>query len=287
MTGIYKYELKTLLSGVKAYIFTAVMILSSGIFITYWNLYSGVPNIEYSISFVTLPLMAAVPFLTFSAFSSDRDTGADMMLFSLGKAPGSLMLGKYLAYLTVFTVSFASILAVPFILMIFADINLAGALSGLLGYYLYGAALIALCLFISSVTAKPLYSAIASYAAVAAAYLCEIILLYIENSLISSFLLLSIIILLAAGAVYYITRSETACLIFAAFLELVVIVLRFAAPDFFAGIFGGIMGVIALRNPLSGFLYGLLDLTALIKYLTVISALLLLTKLSLQRRRHS
>lgn len=287
MKGIYLFELKALISGLKAYIFTAIMILSSGIFITYWNLYNGLPNVEYSLSFITIPLMLCVPFLTFSAYSRDRETGADMTLFSLGVKPVTLMLGKYLAYLTVFTVSFLFIFIVPFILTAFADINIPGALAGLLGYYLYGAVLTALCLLVSSVTSKQLYSAAAAYTVVALTYLSEIILLYVEDSLLASFFLLSIIILLCSAAVYFLTRSETASIVFAAVLEVIVIILRFAAPEFFTEIFGNVMSIIALRNPMSGFLYGLFDLTCIAEYAVIIAALLIFTALSLLRRRHT
>ena len=287
MMGIYTYELKTLLTGLKAYIFTAFMILSGGIFVAYWNLYNGVPSTEYSLAFITVPLMAAIPFLTFSSYSGERAAGADIMLSSIGVKTIALTVSKFLAYMTVFTFSFVFLLIVPFIFAIFADINIAGALSGLLGYYLYGAALMALCLFVSSVTTRPLYSAIASYSAVLITYLCEIVLLYIADGILASFFLLSVLILLSALVVYYLTRSETVCIIFAVTLEIIVIILRFTAPDFFAGIFGSVMGIFALRDPLSGFLYGLLDLTCVVKYAVITAVFLLLTRLSLLSRRSS
>ncbi len=261
MINIFSFELKRLIGRLSTYIYTALILLCEGYFITNINLYGGSPAIETTIDLLSLPLMACIPLLTFLSFAGDSKTGFDSVIYSLGLSNIKLLLGKFFAAFTVFLASTLPVIIAPLVLSAFAKINLLSAFISILGYLLFGAAMISLGLFVSSVSTKPLYSALFTYTACGIMYACEWLELYSSN-ITAVFFALTVISLLISLAFMKITRHDYAWLIPLAVFESFILILRFSFPKALCK-FGDILFTfIGARYSVSGFCYGLFNIAS-------------------------
>ena len=80
------------------------------------------------------------------SISEERRQHTDQLLYSLPLSMGKVVLGKYLAMLTVLLLPMALMCLYPLILSAFGTVNFASAYSGMIGFFLLGAALVALML---------------------------------------------------------------------------------------------------------------------------------------------
>ncbi len=276
MLNVFSFELKRLLGRISTFVFLAFILLSEGLFIIFFNFYSGVPGIETSIEYITLPLLATLPMICIQAFSGDKKYGRDIASRALGITPVSAVLGRFLAISVIFAVSALPIMILPAILAAFANINATAAAVGIIGYLLFGLTLIAISLFISAVTPSPLFASIFTYVTVIAVYVLEIFhsLLYLD--LTFSFFLITVVAVLLALSVLKLTRSEIAAVASLAVMEIILLAVRFISPSALARFGTWLSGFIAFRSNLAGFCYGLFDISAACNLLLLTALMLTL-----------
>lgn len=117
-----------------------------------YNLHAGYSNFEYVFGGMCFVFLVAVPVLTMRVIAEEKRQRTDQLLYSLPLSMTRVVLGKYLALLTAFALPVAIICLYPLLLRLFGEVYLPAAYSSALGFYLLGAALIAIGLFISSIT---------------------------------------------------------------------------------------------------------------------------------------
>ena len=145
MTAVFKRELKNYFSSPLGYVVLAALFFFSGIFFTL--IYSaGYGDISYVFSSMFTIIMFAVPILT--------------MLLTAPVSIIGIVMGKFLAALAIFALGFAPTLIYQIILTFQLSLNWLLYFSTLLGVLLYGAALISIGLFISSLTESQVVSAV-------------------------------------------------------------------------------------------------------------------------------
>ena len=105
MIAIFKRELKSYFTNPTGYIFTALLLCFAGIFATAINLYSQSAMFEYTLSNTSIVLLLIIPVLSMRSISEDKQSGAQSLLYSLPMKLSSIVIGKYLAMLTVFAAS--------------------------------------------------------------------------------------------------------------------------------------------------------------------------------------
>ena len=153
MGAIYKREIKAYFMSPTAYIFLAVFYVISGFYFVNVNIFGMTTDMSYVFSGVFTIMMILLPLLT-------------MRLFSEEKRPVGLMgivMGKFLAALTVFAVAMA--VYIPYILVLVklgGGIAWASVIGNMVGLLLLGAAFISIGIFISSLTELQIVAAILS-----------------------------------------------------------------------------------------------------------------------------
>lgn len=173
MIAIFKREFKSYFSTPIGYIVLAAFYFFLGFFFSIIYGY-GAPDIAMVITAMSSVVVFALPILTMRMMSEDRRQKVDQILLTAPVGLTSVVLGKYLAALAVFALGFAPTIIFEIIVMSYISVNIMSFIYALLGMLLLGGTLIAIGMFISSLTESAVISAILTL-------VINILVLYISN----------------------------------------------------------------------------------------------------------
>ena len=152
MLAIFKHELRALFHSFTAYVFGAFLLVVVGLGALAYNLQAAVSNFEYVLSFAGIIFVVIVPLLTMRVIAEERRQKTDQLLYALPISTTDVVLGKYAALLVVFLVPLAVIAVYPLIFSCFGEVYLPVSYGSIFAYFVMGAALIAVGVFLSSLT---------------------------------------------------------------------------------------------------------------------------------------
>ncbi len=157
-------ELKGYYLSPIGYVFSGVLLLFFGFY--YFQVMmtlssSYIPSI-YSMLF-TWCMMILLPILTMRSFSEEIRNKTDQGLLTAPVGVFSIVFGKFLAAFLVFAIALAASLIPAVILSFFSDPDWIQIFGTILGSLLYGAAMISIGIFISSLTQSQMVAAIATF----------------------------------------------------------------------------------------------------------------------------
>jgi ABC-2 type transport system permease protein len=174
MKAIFKREFKSYFSSPLGYIFLAIMIFFQGIF--FLSVFSkGTPDITSVFSNTYFLMLILIPVLTMGSMSDDRRLKIDQALLTAPVSLTGIVLGKFFAIFSVFVLSYAPTLVFQIIFAVQkVSINWLIYIGNLLGVALLGATLIAIGVFISSLTESQLIAVVFTLACSVAIGLLDI-----------------------------------------------------------------------------------------------------------------
>ncbi len=158
MTAIFKREFKAYFTGPIGFVIVAIFTVFAVMFFSamYAN---GAPAVETVINGMSTVAIFATPIITMRLLSEDRRQKTDQALLTAPVKVSGIVMGKFLAALALFALGFTSTLIFQFIVTFYVSVNWLVYLYALLGILLLGAAMIAIGMFISSLTESPIISA--------------------------------------------------------------------------------------------------------------------------------
>lgn len=160
MYAIYKRELKAYINSFIGLLFMAVSLFFVGIYYTSYQLVNGYPYFSVTIKSVVIIFLISVPVLCMKVFAEERHNKTDQLTLTAPVTVGQIVAGKYLALLTIFGLTTLIICLYPLVLSAYGKILIGETFVAILGYFLYGAAAIAICMLISSLTESQVISAV-------------------------------------------------------------------------------------------------------------------------------
>lgn len=249
MSAVYKRELKAYMNNVYGYLFMAVLLLFSGIMMFDQNLIMGSPNFEYTLIQVEYVLLVMIPVLCMRSMAEDRRNKTDMFYLSLPLKTSSVVLGKYLALLTVYAIPCAVLCVYPLLLGLFGTVNYLSAYVSILAFFLLGAALIAVCQFMSSLTDNLVVSAVLGVAAMLVLYflpMLGVLVSAVSKTALASFIALVVVAMVVAAVAWLVTRNLNITAITAAALIVPLSVVYIIFTEKFAGLFPSMLEAISL-----------------------------------------
>ena len=107
MTAIYKRELKSYLTSMVGYLFIFFILVLTGIYFSAYQLSAAYPKFEYTLSAITFAFLIGVPILTMRVLAEERKQKTDQLLLTAPVSVSGIVIGKYLALVTVFAVPMA------------------------------------------------------------------------------------------------------------------------------------------------------------------------------------
>lgn len=150
MIAVLKHELRIYFHSLTAYIFGAFLLVFVGLWAMLYNLEAAVSNFEYVLGSSTPIFIIIVPILTMRIIAEERKQKTDQLLYSLPVSTTEIVLGKYCALLLVYAIPLGIVATYPLIFSQYGEVYLLTAYGSLVAFFLLGAALLAVGVFISS-----------------------------------------------------------------------------------------------------------------------------------------
>lgn len=139
MTAVYKRELRSYFTSMVGYVFIAILIFFVGIYFMAYNLFGGYPSFGYVLLSCTIIFMVAVPILTMRSMAEDRRGKTDQLLLTSPVSLTGIVLGKYLAMVTVLLVPILLICFCPLIIAMNGSATLTADYAAILAFFCMGA----------------------------------------------------------------------------------------------------------------------------------------------------
>lgn len=287
MIAVWKHELKNYFHSLTAYIFGAFLLAFIGLGALRYNIQAAVSNFEFVLSYGCLIFVVIVPILTMRVIAEERRQKTDQLLYSLPITTVQVVLGKYLALLVVYAVPLCLISLYPLIFSQYGDVYLPTSYGSILAFLVLGAALIALGMFLSSLTDNQGFAAGIGIAVILFNYYSVSLSEYVSSTAFGSMVAICVLILALWGIIRYLTKNETLAYGVSFLLLAVTVVAYQMDAASFEGLLPKIMTQLSLFERFYVFVNGVFDMTAIVYYAAVIVFFLFLSVQYLEKRRYN
>ena len=286
MGAIFRHELRNYFHSLTAYVFGAFLLAVVGLGSVLYNLQAAVSNFEFVLSFASIIFVVIVPILTMRTLAEERRQRTDQLLYSLPITTTQVVLGKYLALLVVYLIPLAVISLYPLLFSQFGDVYLPTSYGSLFAFFMMGAALLAVGMFLSSLTDNQGFAAGIGIAAILLNYYSVSLAEYTSSTAMGSLIALYVIALLLGVVIRGLTRNENLAYGVTFALIAALSVAYFVNSTAFEGLLPDIMTKLSLFRQFNSFVNGAFDLTAIVYYVSVMGFFLFLSVQSMEKRRY-
>ena len=245
MLAIFKKELRSYFTTAIGYVYIGVFLAASALLACYSTIMQGTYDTSNYFVYLLFSFIILIPLLTMKLFSEEKKLRTEQLLLTAPVSITGMILGKYLAAMTMFVGTLLLSCINFFPLYVYKSVETANTESYvpvgpsgaeivgcLIGIILIGAAFVAIGLFISSLTENQLAAAVITISVI-----IVMLLLNIVNDFISVYAIRAVI-------------------------DWVCVISRF-----------------------TNFTYGILDFSAMVYYLSLASVFILLTNRVYEKRR--
>ncbi len=210
MLAIYRKEMRSYFINPIGYVYLGIFLVFSALLCCYTTIVAGSYSTANYFTFLILSFIILIPILTMRLFAEERKLRTEQLLLTAPVTITGMVLGKYLAALTIFVggMVLSCINFIPLYAIAASEragesssLNHIGPVTGeiigsLLAVILMGAALIALGTLISSLTENQLSAAVITIGAIAAMVLLSYVNVLTDSDgqpLIGSYVIRSVV----------------------------------------------------------------------------------------------
>ena len=170
MTAIFKKEFKNYFLSPVGYIFVGIFMALASMFFTSGVLMSQQADIAAVFSDINVIYLFLAAFLTMRLFAEEKNKKTDQLLLSSPVSITEIVLGKYLAAMSVFGITIVMSLVFPFIMFRYGEPALSEVIGSYIGFILLWGAFIAIGLFVSSLTESQMIAGVFTFAGLLVIY---------------------------------------------------------------------------------------------------------------------
>ena len=287
MLSIFKKEIRTYFTTITGYGFLGFLVLITGYFFISQNIVAANANYNETLAGSMIMFLILVPVLTMRLFAEETRQKTDQLLFSAPIKITDIVGGKFLAAIALYLIGMAITLVFPFMLSRFGDMDWGMTIVGLFGYFMMGACLISVGLFISVLTDNQIVAAAATFAVVFVLLMMDNIASSAPITVAASLIFVTIIILAIALLIYSSTKNLPLAGIFTLLCLVITGVLYLFKPNLFDGVIVSVLGWFSVLNRFENFYMGIVSISDIIYYITFSLAFLYLTVNVIEKRRWS
>ena len=196
-------------------------------------------------------------------------------------------MGKFIALMAVFTIPMVIIAAYPLLFKAFGEVCLSTAYGSLFAFFMTGAALVALGMFISSLTDNQGLAAGIGIAVILLNYFSVSLAEHISSTALGALIAFVLLSLGLYEVIKLLTKNEHIAFISASVALVIVFTAFFIDADSFEGLLPKIVSQLSLFERLDTFVSGVFDWTAVTYFITFCGLFLFLSVQSLEKKRYN
>lgn len=288
MFAIIKKELKQYFYSMVGFVFLAFFLAIIGLYTWAGNLSQGIGNFELTLGNLTFIYVILIPILTMRIVAEENRQKTDQLLYTSPVSLTRIIFGKYLAVMTLFTVGMLIVALYPLLINHYGqDVRLSLAYSSMIGYYLLGAANIAVGLFISSLTESQVIAAVVSFIALLLSNMLTSIVSMLPSDSLSQAIIIAIVWLVVCVIAYNMMKNVIVSAVLAVAGEVAVWGIYIAKSSVYESLLTKVADVFALSSRYSDFELGILKYDAIVYYLSVAFLFVFLTVQMMKKKRYN
>ena len=252
------------------YVLIAFLVIFTGIYFMAYNLNSGYPYFSYVLMNINYVLIIIIPMLTMRSFAEERKNKTDQLLLAAPVKLFDIVMGKYLAMVTVFAVPCLIFCIFPIIIKSFGTAYLKVDYLSILMFFLLGCVYLAIGMFLSSLTESQIIAAVTTFGVLLLIYLWGGLIDFLPTSAASGMIGIVVFVTIVALIIYRMTGNWMIAGIIEAIGVVAVVIVSFVKSSLFENILVNIMKKLYLADVFDNVAYNkLFDVSGLILYLSV------------------
>jgi len=185
--AIVKREFRAYFRTPLGYVFVSAFFFFSGYYFYTYNIYGNTTNMSRLFELLFPVVLFLVPVLTMRLISEEKRSGTDQLLLTAPLSRGAIVLGKYVAASLVFLIAISATMLQALVMALYAAPHWPTILGNFIGLFLLGTALIAICMFLSSLTESQVIAAVAGFVVSLVLMLVDALALVVNQRLLQSF----------------------------------------------------------------------------------------------------
>ena len=286
MLAIYKKELRQYFNSMIGFVFLAFFLVIIGIYTWAYNLSSGLGNFEVTLGGISFMYVLLVPILTMRIVAEENRQKTDQLLYTAPVSLTKIIVGKYFAVLTLFSCAFIPICIYPLIIHMYGtDVRLAPAYSSIIGFYLLGAATIAIGLFISSLTESQVIASVVSFITLLLTFLLSNITGMLPTEAVSQCVMIAVLWLVICLVFYHMMNNVTVLVMMAVIGEAAIGIIYAVKSSLYESLLTNILNTLALSTRFDDFSLGILNYDAIVYYVSIAFLFVFLTIQMIKKKR--
>lgn len=287
MLAIYKKELRAYFNSIVGWLFLAFFLAFVGIYVYLYNFMKGYTFIGYALNSITLVFALLVPMVTMRIMAEEKRQKTDQLLLTAPISIWKIVLGKYLALVTLTGIAMVIICVYPLIFSRFGIVNFAMSYSAIFGFFLISCAYMAIGLFISSITESQAFAAVMTFIVVLLTCLADGIANLIPPTAKAAWITFSVFLALLAVWMWRVIKNTTVALIAFAVAEGVLTIVYLLKGALFEGTVSKVFGAFSILSVYDQTVAGVLELRLPVYYLSIAFVFCFLTYQNIRKRRYS
>ncbi len=287
MIAILKKELRTYFTTLTGYAFLGFFVLITGYFFVSQNIASGSPDYSETLIGTMIMFLILIPVLTMRLFAEEARQKTDQLLYTAPLKVTDIVIGKFFAASMLFLIGLIITMVFPFILSSYGTINVAGTIGVTVGYFLMGACLISVGIFISVLTDNQIVAAAGTFAALFLLLMIDNIAVNAPITRIPSLIFVGAIIFVILLVLYSSIKNIAGTVFIGIICYGIMGVFYYLMPSLFDSAIVRVLGWFSVLNRFQNFYLGVFGLSDVVYYITFASAFLYLTVNVIEKRRWS
>lgn len=288
MLAIYKRELKAYFQSMTGCVFIAFLVMFTGIYFMAYNLNAGYPYFSYTLSGSLFVFIVGIPLLTMRSFSEERRNKTDQLLLTVPVSLTQVVLGKYLAMVSVLAVPNLIFCLFPLLIKMQGSAYLLVDYSSIAVFFLLGCVYLAIGMFLSALTESQIIAFISTFGILLLLYLWDGILAFLPTSALSGLVGICLLLTVVTAYIYHMTGNWMMSAGIEGIGMMALVVTYVIDSSWYENILTKLLGRLALADVFTKITSSnLIDVSGLLLYVSILVIFVFLTIQAIQKRRWS
>lgn len=286
MTAVYKRELRSYFNSMIGYVFIAVVAVFMGLYFAIVNLITGFPYFAGTLSSTVVIFVFAVPLLTMKSMAEERKMKTDQMLLTYPVSTTGIILGKFLAMMTVFAIPMFIGCLFPIVISLCGSGSFLIDYSGIFSFICLGCLFVSVGLFISSQTESQIIAAVGSMGIILVMYLWDTLIARIPETTVAGVVGFAVLAAVFVFFIYAGTKSSGIAVISAAVFALAIALIYAVTGSGIITTLTSFLEMFSIYSVINNFgSYYVFDLRGILYLLSMSGLFVFLTIQSVNKRR--